>query len=389
MYFIVAPLYLILTNEFTVQIDIYSSIVTKGLLFCILAFLSCYCGYISDYGNRFAKLIPINKEPFNTKKIIKFACFLEFLAIGLIALEVYFAKIPFKSLFALSLEYDYSSKWNSTEGNLIGLFHMGEALFIPAVLILVAFWHHEKLSNIIKINILLIFIFYLLTAARWRLILFTLSLFNLYLIRKKRKISLYKILIIGICVMIVMPIIGYYRSISGPEKTVMIRGDKYIKSVMSSLSIFETFLVIIDNIPKNMDFLYGDVLLYIPKYFIPRKIWPDKPYPKELEIIWALTGGRNLGYTAPLFGELYINFGIVGVIVGMFIFGVFCRTIYEYWKKKPENITSQLILAITSPYIISLIDRGYIIQHLYIIFNIYIPLIIAFIFSSKMIRIKF
>ena len=67
-------------------------------------------------------------------------------------------------------------------------------------------------------------------------------------------------------------------------------------------------------------------------WFVPRAVWSDKPtmsvgnwYARE-----ALGWGTASEAALTLPGDFYLNFGIMGVCVGMFLFGVGLRLAYEY-----------------------------------------------------------
>lgn len=55
-------------------------------------------------------------------------------------------------------------------------------------------------------------------------------------------------------------------------------------------------------------------------FFIPRAVWPDKPYGSGLEVFDHL-GYWFINVSMPLHMEFYLGAGIVGVIVGMVAFG--------------------------------------------------------------------
>jgi type IV secretory pathway VirB2 component (pilin) len=88
-------------------------------------------------------------------------------------------------------------------------------------------------------------------------------------------------------------------------------------------------------IEMDEPFLYGRSFL---NFFIslgpPRFIWEDKPVISE-----GSDFGHRSGLLAPdvkstvgvtMVGDLYMNFGLAGVILGMFLIGIFFRFIYEY-----------------------------------------------------------
>jgi oligosaccharide repeat unit polymerase len=57
-------------------------------------------------------------------------------------------------------------------------------------------------------------------------------------------------------------------------------------------------------------------------FFIPRSVWPDKPIDTG-SVLARFINYPNENLSAPLWGEFYVNFGIVGVIAGFAVLG-FC-----------------------------------------------------------------
>jgi hypothetical protein len=104
---------------------------------------------------------------------------------------------------------------------------------------------------------------------------------------------------------------------------------------------------IIRDTPKYLDFQYGKTYLGLLFFFIPRAIWPGKP--TLLTAIW--TTERYLGLDpynysiAPttLLGEFYLNFGELGIIFGMALWGIFLQFLYSYTKSGYIKNPSYLI----------------------------------------------
>lgn len=90
-------------------------------------------------------------------------------------------------------------------------------------------------------------------------------------------------------------------------------------------------------IERQGEFLYGKTML---NFFVslgpPRFIWRDKPivtldgnkFGHEMGVLPTGDSKTSVGMTLP--GELYINFGLFGIIFGMFVFGIVWRFMYEY-----------------------------------------------------------
>jgi oligosaccharide repeat unit polymerase len=108
-----------------------------------------------------------------------------------------------------------------------------------------------------------------------------------------------------------------------------------LSSLVSNLNFMSlpTVAHMIEGMPEKLPFAYGQTLVSWVVAPIPRSVWPDKP---------DITGGTTIsqrilgiqteggGGQAPpsVVGDLYWNFGVVGVVLGMFVFGNLLRFLY-------------------------------------------------------------
>lgn len=103
---------------------------------------------------------------------------------------------------------------------------------------------------------------------------------------------------------------------------------------------------IIAQTPEPHGYLWGrDFYLIVPWALIPRAVWSNKPYPQDGDIFdikyWNLWKGANAG--PPYIGDLYMNFGLPGILIGMFLTGILLRFIYLYLVKN-TNASSRGLL---------------------------------------------
>lgn len=73
---------------------------------------------------------------------------------------------------------------------------------------------------------------------------------------------------------------------------------------------------------------YGANFVGALLFFIPRSIWPDKPFGTG-RLISEYQGQNYTNLSCPLPAEFYVALGVVGVIVGSFLVGIICRKIDE------------------------------------------------------------
>jgi hypothetical protein len=86
--------------------------------------------------------------------------------------------------------------------------------------------------------------------------------------------------------------------------------------------------VIVRDTPSRSPFQMGRTLALFPVAFIPRLLWPSKPEITMGQWITDTygTGSHITSYTGPTFiGDLYLNFGIASVVIGMLVIGAVLR----------------------------------------------------------------
>jgi hypothetical protein len=98
------------------------------------------------------------------------------------------------------------------------------------------------------------------------------------------------------------------------------------RSFLSRLSYKPTIEMIIERVGVTAPFQNGHTFLLLFEGFVPRVLWPDKPdssigqlFNRELRI----TESRENYISTTILGELYWNFGWLGIIVGCPLFGSF------------------------------------------------------------------
>jgi hypothetical protein len=108
-----------------------------------------------------------------------------------------------------------------------------------------------------------------------------------------------------------------------------------VTAFMQRISLVYCVGAILRDVPQAVPYKYGETLALLPiGLFVPRILWPDKP---------NITIGREFGVTFQLVnpldettqisptitGELFWNYDLPGVIIGMFLIGGAMRYFYE------------------------------------------------------------
>ena len=106
---------------------------------------------------------------------------------------------------------------------------------------------------------------------------------------------------------------------------------------------YTTFTMTFDSV-KTAGLSMGRQLLAVVLFFVPRDMWPNKPYGSGSymgqSLNWSFTN-----ISCPLPGEAYINFGIFGIILFGVVFGFISKLMDRfYWEKTSDTRTKFDIL---------------------------------------------
>lgn len=125
-------------------------------------------------------------------------------------------------------------------------------------------------------------------------------------------------------VLVVMPILSFTTRFG---LNFARAGGSSERSSIAELPYIDTFDTLLQGVSHahQFGFQFGAKVLSIVLCFVPRGVWPEKPVVSGLEIgrqLYArgLVGTPNL--SMPIVGDFYMDFGIVGVVIGALVVAV-------------------------------------------------------------------
>jgi oligosaccharide repeat unit polymerase len=128
-----------------------------------------------------------------------------------------------------------------------------------------------------------------------------------------------------------------------------------------AFDIYSQTAMIVDTFPSKIDYEYGKSLIPLVLGWVPRPLWPDKPYPFSMfaNIIRGETlEDRAASIAVGLPGEGYGNFGLFGVLLWSLLMGLACRTGDDYVGRLHPSNPLRLLLAATISIWAAMIVRG-------------------------------
>lgn len=178
---------------------------------------------------------------------------------------------------------------------------------------------------------------------RMYILMYILYIFLTYYLRSKQ---LHVMKIISIVLLSVTLLISmlYIRSNQAVKPSVIIstiqNNPKVFLKMIDAYYVYNIYTKVLEDFPKNHDYLYGASLIKPFVFWIPRSIWKNKPESLPVYIgryYYGQTRGKDYSTGMTITGEFYINDGLYGIIVFSFLFGLISSFFAkQYLKARTE-----------------------------------------------------
>lgn len=114
-----------------------------------------------------------------------------------------------------------------------------------------------------------------------------------------------------------------------------------------SLDTYHQLARTLDFFPARAAFLHGYSFYGVVANPWPRAFWPGKPIGvgKLASILYDGNPNNSIGLSLP--GELYANFGCIGSLLGMFLFGVLAAGIYAWYVRQRGDPVALVLYLMT------------------------------------------
>lgn len=114
----------------------------------------------------------------------------------------------------------------------------------------------------------------------------------------------------------------------------------------ANLASIESFSRIVNYVPEEINYLYGQTFAWTLIAPIPRAIWPDKPVATIGVYLRRLLENENSeagGVPPSWMGELYLNFGFLGIIVGQLVLGFLSAKAVKWFSTRRQDQFARLL----------------------------------------------
>lgn len=180
-----------------------------------------------------------------------------------------------------------------------------------------------------------------------------------------KRISIGKIAVVALVIsVLVLPVLNNYRK-HGISSLDQIWSDS--SSELSSFGLInnasersagaDMFFLALERTPEPNPWLYGSSFTKVLTSFIPRPLYPDKPWSYGVDFSNNYLDTPLKASVSPsTVGELYVNFHVVGIMAGFFVIGVFLRTVYSWCISSGVSREGVIIYAIIFEKMVMLVD---------------------------------
>ena len=183
------------------------------------------------------------------------------------------------------------------------------------------------------------------------------SIFIVLFVKKKKSRLIDFAIIIGFSTL--FPLFYSFKTLNIDD---FFSGNIHFKGVFESFSTidFDAFSLVARSVRfvRENGITYGNQLINVIFFFIPRSLWTTKPITTNV----LIASSQNQVFTnlsCPLVAEGYVNFGVLGIVLYVVIYSRFNKFVDDiYWNNNTKNIN---IINIVYPFlcVITLyINRG-------------------------------
>ncbi len=159
------------------------------------------------------------------------------------------------------------------------------------------------------------------------------------------------------------------------------------EQVGASLDMFRELRHTVEFFPRHVDFLYGYSFYGLVSSVVPRILWPEKPVGvgKLASILYDRNPDSSIGPS--LVGELYANFGTLGSLFGMVLFGAVVGSVCR-WYGRQRGDGAALVVYIQLLWSMAAEVRGDILDATYPLFYHLLPVVLVFSVVTRLNRAR-
>lgn len=277
---------------------------------------------------------------------------------GLLMYTAYLAYRGRSLITALSLgQYGEFSEDLSTSSSYWFL-NQGTRVLMSSSLLLVIY--DKKHRWLTKIAYLLSFMLVLSSGQRNQLMVVVLAPVIFYCFSRDKRPKIRHILVFILAFVVVLGYVGMWRKSFRTGGALEVEDiNSVFTAFMVNIEVFFPYYTLLATVPTSFPHQWGMSYLYTFIQFIPRALWPNKPVSAVTNVTIAMYGETwaAAGPAYPNFAEMYLDFGVIGMLIGMGIFARICQNMYR--NVDEHNKLSIVSFSLFLPYLFQYITRGH------------------------------
>jgi hypothetical protein len=142
------------------------------------------------------------------------------------------------------------------------------------------------------------------------------------------------------------------------------KNDSYYESGLKEASVFQTSGAVMHVIPEKRPFAGLEPVVQTLLFPIPKAFYPEKNSAEYLFSTLDTIYGKKVsaGAAILMFGEHYLAFGWIGIVIGGFLLGFFYKNLWVWFMANSDNPMIISTYAVTVIYSYVILSRGYLPQ---------------------------
>lgn len=319
--------------------------------------------------------ICVNKYEWKNSKIEKTALGLWIISFGFGCVELISKGMSISYFLTLGLNGSIEDLYANSAMGFLGNFRFS---MITAWLYLFVC---DKKSLKTKICGLLTLEYFILRGFRHSLFVLIFSPIVYSYVQKKKKPRLRVIVILLGTVIFVMGVIQFVRGDlrSGTEiDWSLFDTSIFFDAIKGNCDVYKTFYGMVSAVPDKLNYQLGMAsIVSTIVMVIPRRFWPGKPVSPIITNLGMFCGelAAKSGYAMPNISEYYLDFGIWGCIIGLWIFGRILQKLKSLYENKGYDKHGLILYSVFWPALLQVILRGYSPSYIYLLLFYAFPVV--------------
>lgn len=329
----------------------------------VIGLLAFYVGYFSAFGHFIANRVPAMRAHASPQRLRFFA--LGLIALGAVGLWQYMeVSGGWREFWAQP--HGFGGKAELTTAYVSQL---PELMIVGFFLLIYDAMLERRLtvSSIVRVGFAFIGgvgIYTILWTRRTFILWVLITIFVMFYLIKRKRPRPIALIFFAIVLFVAMNLALAYRPYLhlgvNPDDLASVELGSSAATVMSEPGDeFDSFLAIVSLYPDRIDYDYFNIYARIFIHPIPRLVWPDKP--PLFVSSWdefLFQSGISWGASEGVLGDLYIQLGLLGVMIGMFVFGASLKFLFAYLLKASTSVYMQMFYAVALGNLPSLIIQS-------------------------------